>query len=132
MPDPAETGPDAPFEWVELTNVGVEALSLDGFTLHDNHGPIALPRLTLPPGASIVIAGPQARVEQAVAFRPPGGLSNGLANAGDRLALYGARGAVVDALSYGADTTFRPPERRRCPPPARDARCTADSPTTGR
>ena len=106
MPDPAEAGADADYEWVELTNVGVTALSLDGFTLRDNGGAIALPPLTLPPGASIVIAGSQARVEDAVVFRPPEGLSNGLANAGDRLALFSA-GARVDALSYGTDTVYR-------------------------
>ena len=129
MPDPAEAGPDAPFEWVELTNVGVEALTLVGYTLQDNHGAIELPRLTLPPGASIVIAGAQARVDQAIVFRPPGGLSNGLANAGDRLVLYGAQGAIVDALSYGADTTFRRPGEPSLPAPGAGRalhRCFAD------
>ena len=107
MPDPAEAGADTAFEWVELTNVGASPLSLGDFSLRDNSGEIALPRLTLPSGASIVIAGPLARVEGAVTFRPAGGLSNGLSNAGDRLALYTTAGLRIDALSYGTDDTYR-------------------------
>ena len=100
MPDPADAGADAAFEWVELTNVGASPLSLGDFSLRDNSGEIALP---LPSGASIVIAGPLARVEGAVTFRPAGGLSN----AGDRLALYTTAGLRIDALSYGTDDTYR-------------------------
>ena len=117
MPDPPEAGTDADFEWVELTNVGPVALSLESFTLRDNSGAIALPRLTLPAGASIVIAGPRAQVEGSVAFRPHGGLSNGLANAGDRLALFTADGLRIDALSYGTDRAYRRADERPLPAP---------------
>ncbi len=117
MPDPAEAGADAAFEWIELTNVGASPLSLGDFSLRDNSGEITLPRLTLPSGASIVIAGPLARVEGAVTFRPADGLSNGLANAGDRLALYTTAGLRIDALSYGTDDTFRQPGEAALPAP---------------
>jgi hypothetical protein len=117
MPDPAEAGADAAFEWIELTNVGASPLSLGDFSLRDNNGEIALPQLTLPPGASIVIAGPLARVEGAVTFRLAGGLSNGLANAGDRLELYTTAGLRIDALSYGTDNTYRQQGEAALPAP---------------
>ena len=114
---PLEAGADAAFEWVELTNVGASPLSLGDFALRDNSGEVALPRLTLPSGASIVIAGPLARVEGALTFRPAGGLSNGLANAGDRLVLYTTAGLRIDALSYGIDSTYRQPGEAALPAP---------------
>ncbi len=117
MPDPAEAGADAAFEWVEITNVGSSPLSLGDFSLRDNSGEITLPRLTLPSGASIVIAGPLARVEGALTFCPAGGLSNGLVNAGDRLALYTTAGLRIDALSYGIDNAYRQPGEAALPAP---------------
>lgn len=103
LPDPVEVGQDAAYEWVELTNVGSEPAPLDGMTLVDNSGvAIELPAITLPAGASIVIAGQAASVDGALVYRPPEGMWNGLANDGDRLELRAAGGFAVDALSYGA------------------------------
>lgn len=106
MPDPPEPGRDADYEWVELANVGTVEVSLDGYTLRDNSGEVALPNFSLPPGAVLVIAAPLASVEGAVAYRLTGAIGNGLANGGDRLALFDADGARVDALSYGSDRTY--------------------------
>lgn len=106
LPDPEQPGRDAAFEWIELTNFGDRAERLDRFELRDNHGSVPLPAITLPPGASIVIAGPQAEVADAYTYRPPGGLSNGLGNGGDSLALFTVDGRRVDQLSYGSDTTY--------------------------
>lgn len=103
LPDPVEVGQDAAYEWVELTNVGSEPAPLDGMTLVDNSGvAIELPAITLPAGASIVIAGQAASVDGALVYRPPEGMWNGLANDGDRLELRATGGFAVDALSYGA------------------------------
>jgi hypothetical protein len=109
MPDPIEPGSDADFEWVEVTNIGVEPISLAGIRLRDNREMLALPDMVLAPGASLVIAGPRAAVPEASAVRMTEGLFNGLGNSGDRLALLAADGRTIDALSYGADTTFDNP-----------------------
>jgi hypothetical protein len=109
LPDSQEPGNDADFEWVEVTNVGTEAIPLAGIELRDNKGVVALPDLVLQPGVSLVLAGPRAVVPEASAFRPAGGLSNGLGNSGDRLALIAPDGRIIDALSYGSDTTYDNP-----------------------
>jgi hypothetical protein len=109
MPDPAEPGSDADFEWVEVTNIGTEPIALAGITLRDNTGSLALPEMTLGAGVSLVLAGPRAAVPEATAFRPAGGLFNGLGNSGDRLALLAPDGRIIDALSYGSDVTYDNP-----------------------
>ncbi|MFN8583935.1 MAG: lamin tail domain-containing protein [Dehalococcoidia bacterium] len=109
MPDTNEPGNDADFEWVEVSNVGTAPVALGGIVLRDNAGVVTLPDLTLQPGTSLVLAGPRAAVPQASAFWPPGGLSNGVGNSGDRLALLAAGGRLIDALSYGSDATYDNP-----------------------
>jgi hypothetical protein len=109
MPDPAEPGSDAEFEWIEITNVGTEPLALAGITLRDNTGLLAVPEVTLGPGVPLVLAGPRAAVPDASTFRPAGGLFNGLGNSGDRLALLAPDGRIIDALSYGSDVTYDNP-----------------------
>ena len=110
LPDPVEPGPDARFEWVEVTNVGRSPVRIRGLELRDNAAVLALPDIELPAGRSIVVAGEAADVGDAIAVRVDGGLFNGLANAGDRLVLLTTEGAVVDSLSYGDDASgFGPP-----------------------
>ena len=106
LPDPLEPGPDADFEWVELTNLGTATISLEGLWLRDNAGLVALPAIALPPGASIVVGGRLVRLEAALVVQLADGISNGLANGGDRLALLTRDGALIDALSYGSDTAY--------------------------
>lgn len=109
LSDPPEAGNDADFEWIEIANLGRESASLGGLLLADNQGTIELPSLMLAPGGVIVVAGAQAKVPEGVAWWPPGGFSNGLGNAGDRIALFMADGQVIDALSYGSDSTYDRP-----------------------
>lgn len=110
LPDPIEPGPDARFEWIELTNVGRSPLRLGGFELRDNTSALTLPDVELPASSSIVVAGVEAEVGEVIAIRLDSGLFNGLANAGDRVLLLTREGAVVDALSYGDDASvFGPP-----------------------
>ena len=106
LPDPLEPGPDADFEWVELTNLGTATVSLEGLHLRDNAGTVALPAIALPPGASIVFGGRLVRLETALVVQLADGISNGLANGGDRLALLTRDGAPIDAFSYGTDTAY--------------------------
>ena len=91
---------------MKRTNVGTVEVSLDGYVLRDNNGEVALPSFSLPPGAVLVIAAPLARVGRAVAYRLSRAIGNGLANGGDRLALFPAGGGRVDALSYGSDRPY--------------------------
>ncbi len=110
LPDPAEPGPDARYEWIELTNVGRSPMRIRGFELRDNASSHRLPDVELPAGGSIVVAGEAADLGHVVALRVEGGLFNGLANAGDRVVLLTPEGAVVDSLSYGDDASrFGPP-----------------------
>ncbi len=109
MPDPAEPGSDREFEWIEVTNVGIEPIPLAGLTLRDNTSTLGLPDLVLAAGASLVLAGPGAAVPEVSTFRPAEGLFNGLGNSGDRLALLTTDGRLIDALSYGSDTTYDDP-----------------------
>ena len=109
LPNPVQPGQDAEYEWVELTNVGRTPLRLGGFVLRDNAEEIALPDVELPAGGSIVVAGASAELDGAIALRLAGGLFNGLANGGDRLALFAPGGALVDALSWGADASYAEP-----------------------
>ena len=110
LPDPAEPGPDARYEWIEVTNVGRSPMRIRGFELRDNTSSLRLPDVELPARGSIVVAGEAADLGQVVAVRVEGGLFNGLANAGDRVVLLTPEGAVVDSLSYGDDASrFGPP-----------------------
>ena len=110
LPDPIEPGPDARYEWIELTNVGRSPLRLGGFELRDNTSALTLPDVELPARSSIVVAGVEAEVGEVIAIRLDSGLFNGLANAGDRVLLLTREGAIVDALSYGDDaSSYGPP-----------------------
>ena len=129
LPDPLQSGSDAEYEWIEVANVGAVAVPLAGLILADNHGRIALPTLTLPPGGAIVVAGPRAEIGDAIALRHDGGLFNGLGNSGDRIALATEAGAILDALSYGSDDSVDAPPLK-APPAGRSLQRRFDA--TGR
>ncbi len=116
LPDPPQSGADAEYEWIEVANVGASPVSLDGLILADNQGRIVLPALTLGPGGALVVAGARAEIGDAVALRLGGGLSNGLGNYGDRIALATPGGAIIDALSYGSDDSVDQPPLQAPPP----------------
>ena len=109
-PDSAEPGLDGDFEWVELTNWGVDAAPLAGLVLRDNAGSVALPDLVLPPRGVLLVAGPRADVGNSLPVHRVEGVGNGLGNAGDRLVLESASGGVLDAFSWGSDSTYRDSE----------------------
>ncbi|MFN8638699.1 MAG: lamin tail domain-containing protein [Dehalococcoidia bacterium] len=107
MPDPAESGPDGDFEWVELANLGGEARALEEYMLADNGGSVLLPALVLEPMEVVVVAAGRAALPSTVrAVTLAGGFSNGLGNAGDHLAIVGPGGVVIDGVSWGADRTY--------------------------
>ena len=73
--------------------------------------------LTLPSGAFAVVAGRVASFmvnfpgfSGLIVEMPDGTIGNGLGNTGDRLLLRDSRGVLIDALSYGDNTSvFDPP-----------------------
>ena len=99
LPDPSEPGLDGAFEWVEVSNVGTQGVPLAGLVLRDNTGAVPLPDVVLPPGGTLLLAGPQAGLESAIALHRVEQIGNGLGNAGDRLTLEDESGAVLDAFS---------------------------------
>jgi len=132
LPDPTEPGNDSDFEWIEVANLGREPAALGGVLLGDNQGAIALPDMTLAPGAALVIAGLRAAVPEASAYRPSEGFSNGLANGGDRVALFLHDRSLIDAMSYGSDTTYDRPPLPSPPPGSSLVRRFADDGTFAR
>ncbi len=106
LPDPANAGRDNEYEWLEISNLGVAAASLEGMSIRDNSGAVTLPALVVPAGGSLVVTARLAEVPGVTAFRLAQDIGNGLGNAGDRIALIGADGRAVDALSYGDDATY--------------------------
>ena len=94
---------DAAHEWLELSNRSDQPISLDGWTLADNHSSDALDGIIVPAGDSVVLAATHEGVPGADAAVTDGRIGNGLANAGDRLVLMDAEGRLVDALSWGSD-----------------------------
>ncbi len=92
-------------EWVELHNLEQRAVNLKGWTIEDRQAISALPDMSLPAGASVVVVGGSANVAV-----PPGKtliiletsrIGTGLRNAGDRVALINPYGVRHDAVSWG-------------------------------
>lgn len=117
MSDPSQPGRDAEFEWVELVNVGLAPLELEGWTLSDGSSTTVLPAMTVPATGYVVIAGASAPFPVGVVVvRAKGGqIGNGLGNDGDVIRLVAPDGTVVDEISYGDNTKVFDPA-----PPAPD------------
>ena len=94
---------DPQAEWFELANDDSEDVRLRGWSIADNTQSDPLPQIVIPAGGAIVIAASQ--IDAADAIIADGRIGNGLANSGDRLALIGPGDIVVDAVSWGRDTT---------------------------
>jgi len=106
--------PDADAEWVELYNTGDASIDIGGWSLRDGASVDALPPLAVPARGLAIVAA-------SVAFRDAypdvgapvailgGRIGNALGNDGDRLYLVDAAGLVVDAVSWGGDTSVFAP-----------------------
>jgi len=116
MYNPLETSA----EWLELFNRSEAAVALVGWTISDNIGTDLIPSLNLPPGGFALVAANQTALSADFAglavLLADGRFGNGLANSGDRLILRDGTGKVIDALSYGNDTSILNPS---CPIVAR-------------
>lgn len=108
------TGNGSTGEWFELTNVSSAAITLTNWTITDNGGTLdTIPTITINPGQYVVIA---ADVTSFLIDHPgfvgavelPSNQlgTNGLADGGDRLELRDNGSNLIDAISYGSDTTY--------------------------
>lgn len=112
LPNPGGDGRDTDLEWVELVNIGSEAVSLTGWKIGDAAQLDALPAATVPPGGYVLLAAKLAALPEGVlVVRPVDGvIGRGLNNGGDAVVLIDPAGEVVDAISYGDnDDEFDPP-----------------------
>lgn len=98
MPDPAPSGADAEYEWLEIVNLGSAAVSTEGMSVRDNRTATPLPAISMGAGEVAVIGAPAADV--VTLWRVPV-FGNGLGNAGDSVALLAADGTEVDRVVYG-------------------------------
>jgi len=112
--DPPQSGADNAYEWVELFNRTEEAIHLEGWRIRDNREGDYLPPLTLPANGFAVIAATEEGFyanfpdfDGSIVFLH-GPIGNGLSNDGDCIILEDSEGRVIDALSYGDDTSQSP------------------------
>lgn len=109
--DPPQSGPDADFEWLEIYNPTDNTIELGGWTISDNYGSDPVPSLTLPDGGFVVIAATEGfytnflDFDGTIVFLQDGRIGNGLNNDGDCLILEDSMGNVIDAISYGDETS---------------------------
>lgn len=111
LADPADEGRDAAFEWVELVNYGTEPVSLGGWQIGDARDLDAIPPVEVAPGGYLLVAAPSAALPAGalVVHLSDGAIGAGLNNEGDAVRLIAPDGALVDAVSFGADTSIFEP-----------------------
>ncbi len=113
--DPVQGGTDVAFEWLELLNRTGGTVDLTGWGIADNNSIDYLPSLLLAPGDFAVIAAGSGFYDNFtdftgdIVFVADGSIGNGLNNGGDRLILTDFTDRVIDALSYGDDTSVMLP-----------------------
>jgi hypothetical protein len=113
--NPPQIGADHAFEWIELLNRTNQTADLTGWEIADNNESDPIPSLILPSGSfAIVAAGTDfyanfPSFKGSIVFIADDSIGNGLSNTGDRLTLIDPTGMIVDALSYGDDSTIMSP-----------------------
>ena len=110
--NPPQSGRDADFEWMEIYNPTDNTIELGGWTISDNYRSDPVPSLTLPAEGFAVIAATEEGFyanfpdfDGTVVFLQDGCIGNGLNNDGDCLVLEDSMGNVIDAISYGDETS---------------------------
>lgn len=99
-------------EFIELYNTTAAPVDLTGWTITDNAGTINLSGIIPANGKIVLIAdatllGPTGYACSVTPLNvQPASWSNGLSNSGDRFTLTNNLSTVIDALSYGSDTTI--------------------------
>ncbi|HNT30593.1 MAG TPA: lamin tail domain-containing protein, partial [bacterium] len=120
-PDPQAT-PESDYEWFELLNTTNVNYALRGWYITDNTSSVILPEIHFSAGETIIVAASAAAMTgydtgATQVFILDAAIGGGLGNSGDRLLLTDSAGTVIDALSWGSDTTIFNPSSL---PPATD------------
>ena len=106
-PDGPTLGSDDLYEWVELCNIGIDPVQLDGMMLSDGGNQLFLEVFELAPMARVVVAADPASFSGAYGSMVPVVQWEGewvkLSNSSDTLILYSSTGGVIDELSYTDD-----------------------------
>ncbi len=102
-------------EWIELYNGTPTAVNVSGWRIEDSFTFDTIPSGTiLSPGKFLVVAATSTtralwNIDSAAFVSVGNSLGDGLANGGDRIILKNAAGAIVDAVSWGTNTSiFKP------------------------
>jgi predicted ribosomally synthesized peptide with SipW-like signal peptide len=105
-------GKDVDNEWVEIYNPTNDQVDISGWKICDNNSCDTIPTSTIPAKGFAVITNKSSTwdkwsiPDEAVKIVLNSAIGNGLANTGDRVELRKADNTLVDAMSYGNDTTY--------------------------
>lgn len=103
-PDGPTLGADDRYEWIELCNVGVIPLQLDGMMLSDGGNQLFLESYILESMSRVVVAADEQSFAEAygdgIAIIPWDGIWTKLSNSSDTILLYSSNGEVLDELVY--------------------------------
>ena len=108
--DPDNGADDADGEWIELYNASDSVVDIGGWSVADASANDPLPTLVVPPRGFAILAASDSFADAYPDLTAPaavlsGRIGNGLGNNGDALALVDREGLVVDAISWGADSS---------------------------
>ncbi len=112
--DADSDAPDGEAEWVELYNASETSIDIGGWSLRDGASSDVVQQLVVPAhgfaiiGASTAFLDAYPKVDAPIAIIG-GRIGNALGNNGDRLYLIDGAGMVVDAVSWGDDTSVFAP-----------------------
>lgn len=127
-------------EWIEIYNGTQAAINISGWKVEDSFASDPIPAGTiLSPGKFLVIAATSTTralwdIPTNAFISLGSSVGNGLANSGDRIILKNASGAVVDAVSWGTNTSIFTPSAVVAPygqslsrvPPSQDTNSASD------
>lgn len=103
-PDGPTLGDDDLFEWVELCNLSIEPIQLEGMMLNDGGNQLFLDSFILEPMARAIVPVNESSFISAygsgILIIPWDGVWTKLSNSADMLLLYSASGGVLDEIAY--------------------------------
>jgi hypothetical protein len=107
-------GNDPKNEWVEIYNPTDSGINISGWKICDGQSCDTIPASTPIPAKGFAVITDKASTwdkwssipSEAIKIVLVSAIGNGLANAGDRVILKNASEEVIDAMSYGNDTTY--------------------------
>jgi uncharacterized repeat protein (TIGR01451 family) len=113
--DALQGGTDSAYEWFELYNQSTSPVTLNNWRLGDNSASVRAFTTTIPARSAVIIAAELVSfTENFPSVACPvvdlgANIGNGFSNTGDRLLITDSVGSLVDAISYGSNTTILSP-----------------------